>query len=132
MTFKEKLFNVQTQIEAVKKTKENPFFKNKHADINSVLETLSPHLERNKLLLTQPIINGNVVTTVSDVEGDEFITSSFKLPDTEDSQKIGSAITYGRRYSLVSLFCMEQEDDDGNKAAGKKVTPNVSDDELDF
>ena len=29
-------------------------------------------------------------------------------------QGMGSAITYARRYSLASVFCITQEDDDGN------------------
>ena len=36
-------------------------------------------------------------------------------------QKLGSAITYARRYSLVSIFNLEQEDDDGNATLSQKV-----------
>ena len=34
-----------------------------------------------------------------------------------DPQKLGSAITYFRRYTLKSLLAIAEEDDDGNRAA---------------
>jgi hypothetical protein len=37
------------------------------------------------------------------------------LPNLQDPQKLGSAITY-RRYTLQSLLGLQAEDDDGNKA----------------
>jgi hypothetical protein len=39
------------------------------------------------------------------------------LPNIQDPQKIGSAITYYRRYSLQSLLALQTDDDDGNKAS---------------
>ena len=38
-------------------------------------------------------------------------------------QQLGSAITYARRYGLVSMFGLEQEDDDGNLASGNNQKP---------
>ena len=39
---------------------------------------------------------------------------------------MGSAITYYRRYSIVSLFALQTEDDDdGNLASGKKVQKEI-------
>jgi len=39
-----------------------------------------------------------------------------------DPQKIGSAITFYRRYTLQSLLGLQSEDDDGNKAIPPKKT----------
>jgi hypothetical protein len=36
-------------------------------------------------------------------------------------QKIGSNLTYYRRYALVTMLGLEDEDDDGNVASGGKV-----------
>ena len=38
-----------------------------------------------------------------------------------DPQKMGSAITYLRRYTLQSLLGLQAADDDANMASGKKV-----------
>jgi hypothetical protein len=38
------------------------------------------------------------------------------LPNIQDPQKLGSAITYYRRYTLQSLLGLQAEDDDGNTA----------------
>ena len=37
-------------------------------------------------------------------------------------QKLGSAITYARRYALISMFGLETEDDDGQSVT-KQLTP---------
>ena len=43
------------------------------------------------------------------------------LPDIQDPQKLGSCITYYRRYTLASLLGLQAEDDDGNAASGKST-----------
>lgn len=40
-------------------------------------------------------------------------------PTKNDPQGVGSAITYGRRYSLLAMTGAAPEDDDGNKASEK-------------
>ena len=40
--------------------------------------------------------------------------SALKLPDLNDPQKLGSAITYYRRYTLASLLGLQAVDDDAN------------------
>ena len=39
-----------------------------------------------------------------------------QLPNDLDAQKMGSAITYFRRYTLQSLLALQALDDDGNLA----------------
>ena len=43
-----------------------------------------------------------------------------------DMQQLGGAITYAKRYSLVSLFGLSEEDDDGNKASEHPSIPTWS------
>ena len=64
---------------------------------------------------------------IQDTESEGRIVSSIPLPEIQDPQKIGGAITYYRRYALVSLLGLQAEDDDGNTASGranKKVKSN--------
>jgi hypothetical protein len=44
------------------------------------------------------------------------------LPELNDPQKIGSCITYYRRYTLASLL-LQAEDDDANLASKKTYKP---------
>ena len=44
--------------------------------------------------------------------------------DNTDPQKMGSGITYAKRYGLQSAFGLPSEDDDGNSAS--MPTPEVS------
>ena len=54
---------------------------------------------------------------VIDTESGESVTSSIVLPQIDDPQKLGSAITYYRRYTLQSLLGLQAEDDDANSAS---------------
>jgi hypothetical protein len=45
------------------------------------------------------------------------VSSAIKLPDLNDPQKLGSAVTYYRRYTLQSLLSLQAEDDDANTAS---------------
>jgi hypothetical protein len=112
----------------VKKEKENPYFKSKYADINMILELLYPQLEKEGLTLSQPLttIDGKPAIKTIITDGTEKIEEITLIPDLQDAQKMGSVITYFRRYSLVSIFgLMTEEDDDGNLASGKEVKEKI-------
>ena len=114
-----KLSLVKAEIGKISKDSENPFFKSMYFDINSLLEHVEPLLQKNGLLLIQPIIGTEVVSQIIDVETDQSLSSGLKLPDLSDPQKIGSAVTYYRRYTLQSLLGLQAQDDDGNRASQK-------------
>lgn len=121
-----KILDVQSKVGTLSKSKDNPFFKSKYFDVNQILEQLMPLLHANKLTIMQPItvMEGVQVllTNVIDTEDNTLITmSAMQLPEIADPQKLGSAVTYFRRYALQSLFALQAEDDDGNKAAAKEV-----------
>ena len=121
----QKIQNVQKKIGKIAKSKENPFFKSGYFDINMLLEKLQPILEEEGLVLIQPLntIDGKpaLTTMLVNLEDGKVIQTDIVLPETPDAQKMGSAITYVRRYAITSLFCLIGEDDDGNQASGKKV-----------
>ena len=125
MSINQKLFDLQNTIGAISKDSKNPFFKSKYFDINSLIDTLKPHLKDLGLLLIQPIEGNSVVTRIIDIETGDAYESSMELPHITDPQKMGSAVTYYRRYSLQSLLALQAEDDDANLAskASKKEKP---------
>tara|TARA_R110001592_G_scaffold65670_1_gene201464 strand:+ start:2861 stop:3358 length:498 start_codon:yes stop_codon:yes gene_type:complete len=114
-TFQKKLFDLQHELGSISKDAKNPFYKSKYFDINSLIKQLHPLLYKHKLLLTQPITCSQVRSVISDLEGNS-IESSLKIPKNLDAQKMGSAITYFRRYTLQSLLALQAVDDDGNLA----------------
>lgn len=115
-----KIAKLRSKIGKVSKNKENPFFHSQYFDINKLLEQLQPLLEELNLNLTQPLSRNTVSSIIEDLDGEESIESSLELPDIQDPQKMGSAITYYRRYTLKSLLAIQEEDDDGNKASKGK------------
>jgi len=128
LTLMEKIGNVTQAIGKIEKGKENPFYHSQYFDINGLLEALLPNLKAQGLIVTQPIDSfqlegGGVVNTLKTTvtDGKESIEYEMALPTNIEPQKLGSAITYYRRYSLQSLFCLQASDDDAN--ATKGTTP---------
>lgn len=125
LKLKEKIALIKQEIGKMSKDKSNPFFKSKYFDINQILDELKPLEEKYKILITQPLgtaYNGMVALElhIEDLQGDEKTKTSVPLPENSDPQKMGSTITYFRRYALVSYFGLQAEDDDGNLGAKKE------------
>jgi len=112
-----KLWKAKQQIGKVSKNSKNPHFKNNYADINALTAEVEPILLEFGLLMMQPVNCGVVKTLIIDTESGEQVESAMKLPEINDPQKIGSAITYYRRYTLQSLLCLQTEDDDAQSAS---------------
>lgn len=112
------LFHVK--IGKIAKSSTNPFFKSKYAGLPSVLDAITIPLQESNLTFTQFPNEDGLCTTLIHTESGEYMQSSFKmLPVKQDPQAQGSAITYARRYSLVSILGLNvDDDDDGNKASG--------------
>lgn len=122
------LIKFQGEVPKILKDKENPHFRSMYADLASIIETIRKPLTANKLGITQPIVTKligdkyeNVILTRIIHESGEFIESEMILPYEINPQKLGSLITYYRRYSLLSLvgLASEEDDDDANRAADK-------------
>ena len=110
-----------SKIGAIKKDAKNPFFKSTYASLHNILDMIQPLLNECGLIIIQcPEKDNTLSTSVVDVNSGEFIESSYTMPvkDISNPQAIGSAITYARRYAIVSILCLNimDEDDDANKA----------------
>jgi len=122
----ERLSMVRAMVGAVKKTAKNPFFKSSYADLNGVMDSLAPALVECNLIYVQyanrhdgvDVLTTEIVN-VSNPE-EKIISHTHLVIPSADMQKFGGAITYARRYSLISMFGLEAIDDDGNVAAGKE------------
>ena len=119
MSIYKKLFEAKKEIGKITKDSTNPFFKSKYLSLNGLLDAVEPVLEKHGLLLLQPIKDGSVYTTITDIDpdgGNEVVQSFIQLPNIQDPQKLGSAITYYRRYTLQSLLSAQAGDDDSNES----------------
>jgi len=107
------------------KTATNPHFKSRYADLSAVVEAVIDSLNDNGIALlqvTHPSDTGIAIETLLIHESGEKLSGGvLTVPAAkQDPQGYGSALTYARRYSLMSTCGIAPEDDDGN-AASKKV-----------
>ena len=126
------LSKAQGEMQAAIKDSVNPFFKSKYADLGSVWDAARPVLSKNGLCIiqsTEMMPDGKVimVTMLAHASG-QWIKSYLPLnPSKNDSQGMGAAITYLRRYSLsalVGVVC--DDDDDGETAVGRGKTVSTN------
>lgn len=112
------LVKARLEFKPISKDSSNPFHKSKYASLDSVLDAVMPALCANGLAIVQSmqIMDGMPVLVTSLIhESSEERQSVFPLPSTQDSQKLGAAMTYARRYSICALLNVTaDEDDDGN------------------
>lgn len=103
------------------KNAENPFFHSKYMPLESILNlNFRKFLAEFGLVLMQPLrqVGGRtlVVSTLFHTSG-QWISSTVEAKGIRaDPQSAGSALTYFRRYAVLSLLGLapEDEDDDGN------------------
>lgn len=109
-----KLWKAKQEIGKINKSADNPFFKSKYADLNTILDVVEPILHKYNLVMLQPVENGRVYTRIYDIENGDFVESSLELPTINDPQKLGGCVSYFRRYSCQSLLSLSMQDDDAN------------------
>lgn len=104
------------------KTQTNSHFGNKYADLAGVIEAGKKTLADQGLIAFQALgvmENGLLpITTRVMHESGQWFESVMHMPTGKgDAQAVGSAATYGRRYSLMAMLGMAGEDDDGEAAS---------------
>lgn len=102
----------------------NPHFKSKYATLENINKTVLPALNKHGLVITQhPQMDDTgyvtVTTTITHAESGEAISCEPSCNTEGTAQKVGSAITYLRRYGFALLGVVTDDDDDGNTAQGK-------------
>ena len=113
---------------AIKDTK-NDHFRSKYADLASVMDACMGALNKHGICVMQPTgedEQGRFVKTILAHHTGETVECKVPLiVSKNDMQGYGSAVTYARRYGLMSMAGIAPEDDDGNAAA--KAPPVVED-----
>jgi hypothetical protein len=102
------------------------------AELADVLDVVRPVLHAHglghvQLVDTEPVGNGvqvSVRTMIVHHSGSTFASPPIRLAVlSTDAQRVGSAITYARRYSLMATLGIAGEDDDG-QTAGTSSPPS--------
>lgn len=120
-----KLLEFQKLGITIEKDAVNPHFKNSYSSLNEVLAKVKKPLNDLGIVVAQsPSVDG-VETLLIDTEDDSHIRSFVPYVNATDMQKLGGAITYARRYSLIAMLGLEDEDDDGNKASAPESLPTI-------
>mgnify|MGYP000938070018 FL=1 len=99
----------------------NPAFRSKYADLASVMQACMGALNKHGICVMQPTgedETGRYVKTILAHTTGETVECRVPLiVGKNDMQGYGSAVTYARRYGLMSMAGIAPEDDDGNAAA---------------
>ena len=87
----------------------------KYADYGALLAVALPPLHANGIVLLQPPCGGKLETRL-ELAG-QFYEGDYELPTNCTPQQMGSAISYGKRYSLAAMLGISAEDDDDGAVA---------------
>ena len=117
------LSKCQAEVSSADKTKLNPAFKSKYADLASVWDACRAPLSKNGLSVVQlPQADGakvTVTTMLMHSSGEWICTDLTVTAQAVTPVAVGSAITYARRYSLSAIVGVAPDDDDGTAASAR-------------
>lgn len=112
----------QSEMGSALKRANNPFLKSSYADLNSIIEVVYPAFHQNGFAVTQDVgrdeFGDFVCTSLLHQNGQAFQSRVYLSYKSGDMQSYGGAITYARRYGLLTVCGVAVEDDDGNRAVG--------------
>lgn len=101
------------------KTSFNPHFKSSYCPLEVVMEKVLPVLHGNGIMLIQQVTTIDdqpaLLTRLQTVSGRGIESTMLLLPQSQNAQAQGAAVTYARRYALQTILGITPEDDvDGN------------------
>jgi hypothetical protein len=123
------LAKAQAAITGAKRDADNPFFKSKYADLESVWEAVRVPLTANGLALAQVPVSDEqgrigIHTTLMHTSGEWLDGTIYVMPSKpNDPQIAGSILSYLRRYALSAFTGTPSVDDDGEAAAKPTRAP---------
>lgn len=99
----------------------NPHYRSKYVSLQGAIEAVINALNNNGIALMQKTHDCDtgvrVETILIHTSGESMSGGVIHVPaDKQTPQGYGSALTYARRYSLMSACGIAPEDDDGNLA----------------
>lgn len=112
------LVKAQGAMTSAKMDGSNPHFKSSYATLDSIWQAIRKPLCEHGLCVVQSLLPDNTLVTTLLHESGQWVRSYQRLNPVQNSpQGIGSALTYGRRYSLAAIVGICQADDDGEEGS---------------
>ena len=111
------------------KDSQNTYHQSRYADLAACHAACESALAAHGLAILQTThwqADGGVlilVTTLAHTSGEQLEAAWPVLADYGQPQKVGAALTYGRRYSYMAAVGIAPEDDDGELASGRGTAP---------
>lgn len=128
------LAKAQGEFTVASKDKENPFFKSKYADFESIVAASRPSLSRNGLSVVQNVYrydDGNhyLITLLLHASGQWMKSKAQHNPQKTDIQSLSSYNTHLKRmcYSSMLGVVTGESDDDGHSATS---APKIAQEQL--
>ena len=124
------LMSLQRELDPIKKDQKNDHLRTTYADLNAVWNAIRGPLQEHGVLVIQepiPCPRGALVTTtLVHIESGEWRSSTTYIPARKaDAQAFGSAMSYARRYSLLTVLSLMTTDDDGHAATVAPPVPTT-------
>lgn len=106
----------------------NPHFRNRYASLKSCLDTVRPALARHGLVLSQFVVSSpsghdRLVTRLLHESGQFVEDEGISLVGADNMQKLGSAMSYARRYGLLAVLGLVGDPDDDAEIASAPTAP---------
>ena len=122
------IVKAQAAMSHAAKDAKNPHFKSAYSSLASVIDAVRPALSANNLAFVQKLHTADsgisIETVLIHESGQEMSCGVLFIPATkQDAQGFGSAISYGKRYSLQAALGIASDDDDGQSAVKNAPTP---------
>jgi hypothetical protein len=118
------LSKAQGVMTSAQKDGSNPHFRSSYATLASIFQATRKPLTDNGLCVVQTMLPDNTLVTTLVHESGQWLRSYFKLSPAQNTpQGVGSALTYGRRYSLAAIVGISQDDDDAEEASQPAPRP---------
>jgi hypothetical protein len=125
------VLSVRQNISTIAKDATSPL--NKYASLHNIMQSLQPLLNEQNLVIYHEFEKNedgilNVVTNLVHVGDKEMhkLQVAFPVKEVLDSQTMGKALTYARRYNITALFNLtfidDKDDNDFGDSPAKKVT----------
>lgn len=114
---------------SLSKDGDNPHFKSKYVTLNEVMKKVKKPLNDLGCLILQIPSNEGLTTQIMCVDDGSLVECFMPYSDISTAQKLGSSITYNRRYSIRTLLGLDDDDDDGNEASSQGKEDNEDEDD---
>jgi len=135
IAFSRALADFQASCPTIEKTRKADRYV--YAPLDTVIKTIRPHLERCGLAVrfSTYMTGDTVITAVCTVthrdghsEVSEFAACIDDAMKVNDTQKVGSANSYAKRYALMNALNLvaSDEDDDGYRASVETISKEVA------